>query len=179
MKHLFSALVAFSLVFASTSFAQDVLVPYDDMISILSGRHGMPENSYFAKLQPDAARETLMKIAVDEKVFPLARGRAMLALTYFRSGEASRLVADKAVNDKNPYMRSSAYEALANMEGATAVKTISEGLKDPDVMVRISAIRSLGMVGGQEAKKTIEDNIQVEKHPTVSAVMKKSLEQMR
>lgn len=179
MKHLFYALMAFSLVFASTSFAQGTQVPYDDMISILSGRHGMPESAYFARLEPKSATETLMKIAGDESVFPLARGRAMQALTYFKSSEASRMVADKAVNDKNPYMRASAYEALANIEGARAVKTISEGLKDTDVMVRISAIRSLGMVGGQEAKKTIEDNMQVEKHPTVSAVMKKSLEQMR
>jgi len=179
MKHLFFALIAFSLAFAPASFAQDVVVAYDNLISVLSGRHGMPDSAYFARLEPKSATETLMKIAGDEKVFPVARARAMLALAYFKSGEAARMVADKAANDKNPYMRSSAYEALGNMEGANAVKAIGEGLKDDDVMVRLSAIRSLGRVGGPEAKKLIEDNMQVEKHPTASAVMQKSLEQMR
>lgn len=179
MKYLFSALIAFSLVFASTSFAQDALVPYGDMVSVLLGRHGMPDSDYFARLKPDPARETLMKIAGDENVFPVARARAMLALSYFRNRETTRMVADKAANDKNPYMRSSAYEALGNMEGASAVKTIGEGLKDADVMVRLSAIRSLGRIGGQEAKKLIEDNMQVEKNPTAAAVMKRSLEQIR
>jgi hypothetical protein len=179
MKRLFSALMAFSLVFASASFAQDVVVAYDNLISVLSGRHGMPDSAYFARLEPKSATETLMKIAGDEKVFPVARGRAMLALANFRSTETATLVADKAANDKNPYIRSSAYEALGNMEGEKAVKTIGEGLKDTDVMVRLSAIRSLGRVGGPEARKLIEDNMQVEKSPTASAVMKKSLEQMR
>lgn len=179
MKHLFSALIAFSLVFASTSSAQDILVSYGDMVSVLSGRHGMPDSGYFIRLEPKSARETLMKIAGDENVFPVARARAMMALSYFKTGETVRMVAEKAVNDKNPYMRSSAYEALGNMEGESAVKILGEGLKDSDVMVRLSAIRSLGRIGGQEAKKLIEENAQVEKHPTASAVMKKSLEQMR
>lgn len=179
MRHLFYALMAFSLLCASTSYAQDILVPYGDMVSILSGRHGMPESDYFARLKPDPARETLMKIAGDEGVFPVARARAMLALTYFKTADTAKLVADKAANDKNPYMRSSAYEALANMEGERAIKALGAGLKDSDVMVRLSAIRSLGKVGGPEAKKLIEDNAQEEKNPTAAAVMKKSLEQMR
>jgi HEAT repeat protein len=179
MKHLFSALIVFSLFAAPVSFAQDVAVTYESMISVLSGRHGMPDSGYFAKLEPKSAHETLMKISGDEKVFPVARARAMLALAYFKSNEASRMVAGKAANDKNPYMRSSAYEALANIEGANAVKALGEGLKDTDVMVRLSAIRSLGKIGGPEAKKLIEDNMLVEKHPTASAVMQKSLEQMR
>lgn len=179
MKHPFYALIAFSLVFTSTSFAQDVVVPYGDMVSVLSGRHGMPESDYFARLKPELARETLIKIAGDEKVFPVARARAMLALSYFKTGETASLVADKAVNDKNAYIRSSAYEALARMEGEKAIKTIGEGLKDADVMVRLSAIRSLGRIGGQEAKQMMEDNLPAEKNPTASAVMKKSLEQIR
>lgn len=179
MKYAFSALTALSLLFASTSFAQDVVVPYENMVSVLSGHHGMPNSAYFARLKPDAARETLMKIAGDETVFPVARARAMLALAYFRSEDAAGMVADKAVNDKNPYMRSSAYEALGDMEGEKAVKTIGEGLKDADVMVRLSAIRSLGKIGGAEAKKLMEDNLPAEKNPTAAVVMKKSLEQMR
>ncbi|MBF0291056.1 MAG: HEAT repeat domain-containing protein [Nitrospinae bacterium] len=179
MKHLFCALTALSLVFASTSFAQDVVVSYGDMVSVLSGRHGMPEGDYFARLKPDSARETLIKIAGDEKVFPVARARALLALTHFKTSETASIVADKAVNDKNAYIRSSAYEALGNMEGEKAVKTIGEGLKDTDVMVRLSAIRSLGRIGGQEAQKLMEDNLPLEKNPTASSVMKKSLEQIR
>lgn len=179
MKRLFYALMALSLVFAPASFAQDVVVSYGDMVSVLSGRHGMPDSDYFARLNPGPAKETLAKIAGDENVFPVARARAMLALANFRSVETAALVADKAANDKNPYIRSSAYEALGNMEGANAVKAIGEGLNDADVMVRLSAIRSLGRVGGPEARKLIEDNMQVEKSPTASAVMKKSLEQMR
>ena len=179
MKYLFSALTALSLVLASTSFAQDVVVPYENMVSVLSGHHGMPNSTYFARLKPDTARETLMRIAGDETVFPVARARAMLALANFRSDEAASMVAGKAANDPNPYMCSSAYEALGDMEGTSAVKTIGEGLKDSDVMVRLSAIRSLGKIGGQEAKKLMEDNLPAEKNPTASAVMKKSLEQMR
>lgn len=179
MKHVFSALTALSLVFASTSFAQEVVVPYENMVSVLSAHHGMPDSAYFARLKPDTAKETLMKIAGDETVFPVARARAMLALVYFRSDDAASLVADKAVNDKNPYMRSSAYEALGDMEGEKAVKTIGGGLKDSDVMVRLSAIRSLGKIGGAEAKQLIEDNLTAEKNPTAATVMKKSLERMR
>ena len=179
MKHVISALTALSLVFVSTSFAQDVVVPYENMVSVLSGHHGMPDSAYFARLKPDTARETLMKIAGDETVFPVARARALLALAYFKTDAATSMVADKAANDTNPYMRSSAYEALGNMEGASAVKTIGAGLKDSDVMVRLSAIRSLGKIGGAEAKKLLEDNLPAEKNSTAAVVMKNSIEQMR
>jgi hypothetical protein len=179
MRHLLLALTAFFTVLSSPSLAQDVVVPYENMVSVLSGFHGMPGKDYFDRLKPDAARETLMKIVGDEQVFPVARGRAMLALAYFKNDDALNLVTGKVMGDKNPYLRSSALEALTNMEGAKAVKTIGAGLKDSDVMVRLSAIRSLKKIGGDEARKLIEESLAEEKNPTAAVVMKNSLEQMR
>lgn len=179
MKHLLLAMAALLTFSSSPSSAQDIVVPYENMVSVLSGFHGMPGKDYFDRLKPDTARETLMKIAEDEQVFPVARGRAMLALSYFKNSDALNLVTGKAMYDKNPYLRSSALEALTNMDGANAIKTIGAGLKDSDVMVRLSAIRSLKKIGGDDARKLMEESLSEEKNPTASAVMKKSLEQMR
>ncbi|MBI4666811.1 MAG: HEAT repeat domain-containing protein [Nitrospinae bacterium] len=177
-----AALAVLTLVFAPSvgrAQAGTVVVPYENMVSVLSAYHGMPGKDYWAKLNPEATRATLIGISNDEKLFPAVRARAMLALAYFKNDEAVSLVVKKSKGDLNPYIRATAIEALAALEGEKAVTSVGPGLEDVDVMVRISAIRALKKIGTPEAKKTLEGAMATEKNPTARSILQKSLGDIR
>ncbi|MBI5815837.1 MAG: HEAT repeat domain-containing protein [Nitrospinae bacterium] len=180
MKNIFTAaLAAFVLAFAHVSFAGGAVVPYENMVSVLSGHHGAPGDEYWSKLDADHTREVLLKISGDEKVHTIVRARAVLALAHFRTEQTAAVITQKAKSDSLPYLRSAAFESLAKSEGENALKALSDGLKDSDVMVRISVARSIGKIGGAEAKKTLKGSLGSEKDSTAKSVMEKTVEQMR
>jgi len=181
MKKMLMALVAAAAIMftTSSSFAQGAVVPYENMVSILSAYHGLPEPEYWSRLDVNHTREMLTKMVDDQKLHTIVRARAMLALQYFRTDDTVNLIAGKAKGDSIAYMRSTAYEALVNSEGEKALKLVGEGLKDSDTMVRMSAIRSLKKIGGPEAKSMLEGNLKEESNPAVKSVMQRSLDQMK
>ena len=178
-KTIAAAFAAMLFTISGPALAQDVVVDHDNMVSVLSGYHGMPGADYWARLEPEQALETLMNIANDPAVFTVVRARALSALTHFKNEAVTNLLVDKARNDKVAYMRSAAYEAIAKAEGPAATASLAEALKDTDVMVRLTAVRSLRKIGTPEAKAALRTGIEIEKNPTARSVMTSTLEQMK
>lgn len=178
-KIILAAVAAIMFMNPSVSQADGVIVEYDNLIAVLSGYHEMPEADYWAGLEPESTRASLIKIANDLNVFTVIRARALYALTYFNNDEVSRFIRDKAKSDSIPYMRSSAFGALARSDGEKALDVFSDGLNDKEVMVRLSAARSLRRVGGDRARAILERAASTEKNSTAKSVFDKNLKAMR
>lgn len=174
-----AALAATLLMLSGPAFAQGAVVSYEDLVSVLSGYHGAPDREYWAGLEPETARENLLRMIDDPEVFTVVRARAMTALTYFGGVEVERLLEKRMKTEKNPYLRASACEALVRAKGQRALPDLSEALSDEDVMVRLTAVRSLRKLGGPEAMEVIRQRVDGEKNDTARKVMMKTLEQMR
>lgn len=176
---LLAVIAALILLSPSLGAAQDVVVPYENLVSVLSGYHGAPGPDYWERLEPESTKQNLMRIVEDPEVFTVVRARAMTALTYFDGEEVESLLTQKARTEKTGYMRAAAYEALAEAKGKGATRALGEALQDEDTIVRLTAVRSLRKIGGPEAKKVLREGMEREKNPTARSVMSKALEQMR
>ncbi|MGK7346302.1 MAG: HEAT repeat domain-containing protein [Candidatus Nitrospinota bacterium M3_3B_026] len=177
-KTLAAAFAATLLMISGPAFAQGAVVSYEDLVSVLSGYHGAPDREYWAGLEPETARENLLRMIDDPEVFTVVRARAMTALTYFDGAEVERLLEGKMKTEKNPYLRASACEALVRAKGQRALQDLSEALSDEDVMVRLTAVRSLRKLGGPKAREIIREKMDSEKNDTARKVMMKTLEQI-
>ncbi len=178
-KTCIAALAALTLMLPAAAPAQDIVVSYDNLVSALSGYHGIPGADYWGRLDPDLTRAALIRMAGDPKVFTPMRARALRALTYFANDEVSDFLYAKAKNDSVAYMRSSAYEALAIANGAEAASILEEGLNDRDVIVRLIAARTLGVIKTPVAVKALERRLATEKNATARSVISKTLERIR
>ncbi len=160
------------------SFAGGVIVSYENLQSVLSGYHGMPEADYWNRLDPVSTRESLMRMANDPKVFTIVRARALQAMAYYSNDDVTELLDRKAKGDKVAYIRSAALQALATAKGDQAVNALGEALKDDDVMVRLTAIRSLQAINAPEARNMLMRSLETEKNKTARHVMNRALKQM-
>lgn len=177
-SRLASVFVVFSLAASGAAGAGGLVISYDSLVSALSGYHEMPDADYWARLEPAATRDMLMKMVDDQDVFTPVRARAMRALVYYSNGEVDRFLAARTGGETTPYLRSSAYEALAVMKGPDAAADLRRGLADSDIMVRLTAVRNLRKLGTAEARKALELRLSDERNPTARYVIEKSLEQM-
>lgn len=168
----------FSLALSGAAGAGGLVISYDSLVSALSGYHEMPGEEYWDRLEPEGTRDMLMKMVDDQEVFTPVRARAMRALVYYSNGEVNRFLADRTGGQTTPYLRSSAYEALAVMKGPAAAPDLARGLEDGDIMVRLTAVRNLRKLATPEARKALEMRLGDERNPTARYVIEKSLEQM-
>ncbi|VAX26171.1 hypothetical protein MNBD_NITROSPINAE02-1693 [hydrothermal vent metagenome] len=178
-KIILVAVVALIFISPSGARAGGIVMEYQNLVAVLSGYHNIPEAQYWARLEPESTRASLIKMANDSEVFTVIRARALFALEYYKNDEVSRLIRDVAKSDSIPYMRSSAYGALVRSEGVRALDAFRDGLGDKDTMVRLSAARSLRQVGGARARAILERASLAEKNSTVKSVFEKSLKEMR
>ncbi len=178
-KIILAAVAVIMFINPSGARADGVVVEYQNLIAVLSGYHNIPDAEYWARLDPESTRASLVKMANDPEVFTVVRARALYALNYYKNGEVSQLIRDVAKGDSIPYMRSSAFGALAQSEGVKALDAFREGLGDKDVMVRLSAARSLRQVGGARARAILERASLAETNSTAKSVFEKNLKEMR
>jgi HEAT repeat protein len=180
MFNRFAILLAAALFFTPmVAMADGIVVGKTELVSILSGYHGAPGADYWARLDPAATPVTLKAIAEDESVFPIARSRALTALTYFADGSTADYLAHQAGSLKNAYLRASAYDAYGQAAGTAGVKTLANGLYDDDTMVRVMSSRALSRVGGKEAASSLRKAIASERNSTARSIMKKSLDSIQ
>lgn len=177
-SRLAAVFIFFALALAGVAGAGGLVISYDSLVSALSGYHEMPGEEYWDGLEPEATRDMLMKMVDDQEVFTPIRARAMRALVYYSNGDVDRFLASRTGGQTTPYLRSSAYEALAVMKGPAATPDLARGLDDVDIMVRLTAVRNLRILGTPEARRALEMRLSDEKNPTARYVIQKSLEQM-
>ncbi len=174
-----SAILTTAILFASASaYAGDIIVPRDELVSILSGYHDTPGEDYWMKLDPGQTRETLKSITDDPTVFTPVRARALIALTYFGNDEVSGLLSNKLRTETLPYLRSAACEALSRLKGEESLPELKDALNDQNVMVRLTAIRSLRRLGTDNAKQTLQNRLATETNTTAKSVIQRALTQM-
>lgn len=175
-RSLMIAALAALLIVPAAWAQQGIVVEREEMISVLSGYHGAPGAEYWQKLDPASTRATLRAIIEDGSVFPVARSRAMRALTYV-DGQAGEYLGARAANEKNTYLRASAYDAHARAAGEGALPALTGALNDSDAMVRIMAARNLSRIGTPEAKQTLRRAMESEKNGVARSIMSRSLKE--
>lgn len=161
-----------------TAFAQEVHVTYEDLKSVLSGYHSMPEADYWERLDHESTKQNLLRLSVDESVVTVIRARAIIALTHFMDEDVFARIVKRATEDPKAYIRSSAVEAIARSRaGKKAMKHLGDALSDNDVMVRLTSMRALRKAGTPEALGMLRKRLESESNRTARSVIEKSLEQ--
>ncbi|VAX22962.1 hypothetical protein MNBD_NITROSPINAE01-791 [hydrothermal vent metagenome] len=179
MKTLAVLVITIVLFAPAQSFAQNVVVSYEDLISSLSGYHETPDADYWNRLEPGSTKASLLRMVNDERVLTIVRARALTALAYYGSEDAINAIKTTATNNPSAFMRSAAYEALSMSRTKMAAPLIARGLDDADVMVRLSAVRSLRKIGTDEAVRALEKRLGAENNSTARSVISKTLKQMQ
>ncbi len=179
MKMLAAVVMTVVLFAPAQSFAQNVVVSYEDLISSLSGYHEAPDADYWNRLEPGSTKANLLRIVNDEHVLTIVRARALTALTYYEGEDALNAIKRTATDNPSAFMRSAAYEALSTSRTKMLAPLIARGLDDGDVMVRLSAVRSLRKIGTDEAMRALEKRLGTENNSTARSVISKTLNQMR
>ena len=176
IRKLMIASLAALLMVPAAAWAQGIVVEREEMISVLSGYHGGPGAEYWQRLDPAATRATLRAIIEDETVFPVARSRAMRALTHV-DGAAADYLGARAASEKNTYLRAAAYDAHARAAGEQALPALANALNDSDAMVRIMAARNLSRLAAPEAKQSLRRAMETENNGVARSIMMRSLKE--
>lgn len=84
-----------------------------------------------------------LRILRDTKINPDHLYRAMIRLGKVKNDEA-KISALNYVKNNNPMLRAAAYESLGFYPDEEVLKVLSEGLADPDKIVRMATVRGFG-----------------------------------
>jgi len=175
MSYIMRAAVIMAMLAAPAGAQNLEAASVDNLRAVLSGYHEVPGADYWARLDADAARSSLLHLSSSANELIQIRTRAMEALAFFPSPRVERSLMDIVSGGERAYLRAAALNTYSAIRGHDALPLLEKSLADKDEIVRISAIRGLGRVGGDKAGAILQGAMESEKDPVARDAMARSL----
>ncbi|MFW2330741.1 MAG: HEAT repeat domain-containing protein [Nitrospinota bacterium] len=150
-----------------------------DLITTLSGYHGLPDDNYLKKLDQADLNSTLQEIVDDKLTHTFVRSRAVYILGKLASPtDLNSYLRAKIKEEQNSHVRASMYDTIGKRGGDDTVDILDEGLYDSSEMVNMVSAKRLSIIGSEEAKGKLMQASTKAKSESMRKYMRKSVDRL-
>ncbi len=143
--------------------------------TLLSAPEDVPTPAEWQKLGSDAA-EVLRTIALDEKTLVVKRGRAAVALQYFKSDASKQTLVSLVQNDKAFWLlRGKAAKSLVIGYGDAALPHVQPLLGHDHKRLREEAIKAVGLHASAQSRAALSARLPHEKNKHLESLIRETL----
>lgn len=147
--------------------------------TLLSAPEDVPSAAEWQKLGTDAA-EVLRTIALDEKTLVVKRGRAAVALQYFKSDASQQTLVTLVQNDKAFWLlRGKAARSLVVSYGDAALTHVQPLLAHDSKRLREEAIKAVGLVASEQSRAVLTARLPQEKSDHLKGLIRDTLSRLQ
>ncbi len=173
-------LIPVSLVYAQDQAGETHTKLERQVLTMLSGIEHFPSAEDWKALSPEG-NAVLMRLAADEKQWPIRRARALLALGYRPSEKVKVFLADvmKWKGHLASMLHRHALAALATGFGGEAFSIIAPRVKAADYFEQEAAVRALGVLATPEAVQLLEKTRESAPASPLAETIRAELEKLR